>query len=82
VSSAAADPSPDDNVATVSTTVGGSADLAVTKALTGGGTVAGGPTTWTVTVTNSGPGAAADVVVVDALPAALLTVELTTSTGT
>ncbi len=72
IDSATADPSPDDNVARVRTTVlapgTALADLALTK--TGGPDPAplGAQLTYTLTVTNLGPDAATAVTVTDALP--------------
>ncbi|MFT3852678.1 MAG: hypothetical protein QM733_08080 [Ilumatobacteraceae bacterium] len=55
----------------VSTPVAALADLAVTKSSSPASVVAGETVQYPITVTNNGPSAAADVVVVDTLPAGL-----------
>jgi uncharacterized repeat protein (TIGR01451 family) len=82
VSSASADPSLGDKTASVTTNVTAGADLGVSKTLTGGGTVAGGTATWTITVRSAGPATATGVVVVDTLPVPLRGATATPSTGT
>ena len=68
VTSSVADPSPLDNTASVTSPVSASADLSVSK--TGpDSAVAGGPISWQVTVSNTGPSDATAVVLTDALPA-------------
>jgi len=70
VSSDTPDPDNSDNSATATGTASRLADLVVAK--TGSVTaVAGGQATYTVTVTNSGPSDAADVVITDVLPAGM-----------
>lgn len=64
----------------VVTEVTRSADVSITKALVGE-LVAGGTATWSIVVANAGPSTAADVVVTDPLPAALLAPSATTSAG-
>ncbi len=67
VSSVTADPVPAGNTASFTTTVNGSADLAITK----NGPVSSSPGTplvYTITVTNNGPSDAAAVVVTDPTP--------------
>jgi uncharacterized repeat protein (TIGR01451 family) len=66
------DPQPNNDVATVNTTVLGTADLAIVKALAGT-LVAGANATYTLTVTNHGPDAAdGPIVVRDDLPPGLM----------
>ena len=61
---------PDDNVAQADTTVVAAADLSVSKTVSTPPT-AGGTVSWTIQVHNTGPAAAPDVVLTDALPAGL-----------
>jgi uncharacterized repeat protein (TIGR01451 family) len=63
------DPDLADNLATVATTVAGSADLSISKTDSPDPVVAGDPLSWTIVVTNDGPSTAFDVVVTDTLPA-------------
>ncbi len=67
VASDTADPDPADNSSTTSTDVTDQADIAVVKTATGT-PVAGAPITYELTVTNSGPSLARDVVLTDTLP--------------
>jgi uncharacterized repeat protein (TIGR01451 family)/LPXTG-motif cell wall-anchored protein len=70
VSAVSSDPDPTNNVDSVTTTVGPSADLSVVKS--GPATVvAGASVTYHLVVTNHGPDAAAAVTVVDTLPASV-----------
>ncbi len=55
---AVARPAADGRLPPVDTDVTRSADVSVVKALTAGGTVAGGPVSWTITVANAGPSTA------------------------
>ena len=75
VSSATADPNPANNSATDSDTITAApvmADLSLTKTVQGSGAVqVGGNVTYTLTVTNNGPGNATGVTVTDTLPAGL-----------
>ncbi|GEM_PF-702097 len=67
VSSSTTDPNASNNTATFNTTVGASADLAITK--TGPATAnAGTNVTYTLSVTNNGPSNAQNVLVTDTLP--------------
>lgn len=76
------DPNLNNNTSTVSGTLAPSADIAVTKVATAPTAPLGGVVTYTVTVTNNGPSAAAGVVVTDT-PSDGLTIELATpSVGT
>ncbi|MFT3852680.1 MAG: hypothetical protein QM733_08095 [Ilumatobacteraceae bacterium] len=65
----------------VSTAVSRSADVSISKVLASGGTIAGGPVVWTITVASAGPSTADEVVVTDTLPAALAGATATTSRG-
>ena len=62
------DPDPNNNTATLVTTVDPSADLALTLAGNPSAVTVGDAVTYTLTATNSGPSDADDVVVTDALP--------------
>jgi uncharacterized repeat protein (TIGR01451 family) len=62
------DPNVVNNSATENTTVNGAADLAITKSASPNPAVVGSDVTYTITVTNRGPGIAASVVVTDNLP--------------
>ena len=80
ISSTTADPDPGNNSASAGTTVDPSADLSVTKS--GPATVtAGGSVTYTVDAENLGPSDAANVSVVDTLPAGVTFVSVTPSNG-
>jgi uncharacterized repeat protein (TIGR01451 family) len=57
-----------DNLATVTTTVTGLADLSITKADSPDPVIAGNPLTYTITVHNAGPSTAYDVKITDTLP--------------
>ena len=78
IASTTADPNPGNNTATAPTTVNASADLAVTK--TGPATVtAGGTISYTVDAENLGPSDAANVSLVDTLPAGVSFVSVNAS---
>ncbi|HEY4708814.1 MAG TPA: C25 family cysteine peptidase [Candidatus Acidoferrales bacterium] len=83
VSAATTDPNPSNNVATVTTVVAtaGQADLAVTKTGTPNPVLAGNNITYTITVTNNGPAAAATVTLTDTLPANTAVVSISTPAG-
>jgi len=83
VSAATTDPNPSNNVATVTTIVAtaGQADLAVTKTGTPNPVLAGNNITYTITVTNNGPAAAATVTLTDTLPANTTVVSISTPAG-
>jgi uncharacterized repeat protein (TIGR01451 family) len=68
------DPDHTDDSATVTTTILAPviADLGITKSTTSDGAAAGASVAYTITLTNNGPDAAANVVVTDTLPAELL----------
>ena len=70
VNSSVADPSTGDNTVTETTTAIPSADLSVTKDDTPDPVLLGEELTYTVTIINSGPSDATDVVLTDTLPAA------------
>ncbi|HET7801379.1 MAG TPA: hypothetical protein VFL38_13235 [Humibacillus xanthopallidus] len=80
VSSGTIDPNPSDNSASDTLHVVGAADVSIVKTATATAT-AGGPITWTSTVSNAGPSTATGVVVRDVLPAAVTVVSVTASTG-
>jgi uncharacterized repeat protein (TIGR01451 family) len=71
VSSGTPDPNAVNNSATDSDTITVPVDLSLTKNPSSGSVPVGSPVTYTLTVTNNGPGAATGVVVTDTLPAAL-----------
>ncbi len=71
VSSSTTDPNPGNNfaIATVVVATAGQADLAITKTGTPNPVLAGNNITYTITVKNNGPAAAANVTMTDTLPA-------------
>jgi len=77
------DPDPLDNSASATTSVVAplSADLSLTKTTNATTAPAGSTINYTLTLTNAGPNAAANVVVTDVLPASLLFVSITTPSG-
>ncbi len=81
VTSDQGDLDPDDNVATASTIVEASANLSVTKGDAPDPVIAGTVLTYTVTIMNSGPSTAPNVVVIDALPAQVSFVSASPSQG-
>ena len=83
VSAATTDPNPSSNFATVTTVVAtaGQADLALTKTGTPNPVLAGNNLTYTITVTNNGPAAAANVSMKDTLPANTSFVSISTPAG-
>lgn len=62
------DPNPENNESSVTTNVGPSADISVTKVASSSEVILGQPLTYTITVTNNGPSEATNVIVVDSLP--------------
>lgn len=83
VSSTTADPGPGSNTASVITVVANSADVAVSKAVTGGTLVAGQTVVYTIAVTNAGPSVANGVWVLDSLPLGTTTAQsISNSFGT
>ncbi|GAB4184804.1 MAG: hypothetical protein Tsb002_08100 [Wenzhouxiangellaceae bacterium] len=77
VSSPTPDPVPGNNSSTVTTTVGGEADLSITKVDDVDPVIAGNALTYTLTVNNAGPSDAQNVSVVDTLPAGVTFVSTT-----
>jgi len=71
VASSTQDPDPSDNTAVQETTVVTEADLSIVKVGQPDPVAAGGTVTYTIAVSNAGPGPAMGVVVSDSLPAAL-----------
>ena len=69
VSSSTTDPNPNNNSSTFTTNVLGQADVSIT--MTGPAQLHVGPNSYTITVTNNGPGQATGVVVNDPAPAGL-----------
>ena len=68
VGSTTTDPNPDNDTASYTRSSGSLADLQVTKTAAPDQAVAGQTVTWTVSVTNQGPSAAAAVAITDTLP--------------
>ena len=66
------------NESTISTVIGGSADVSITKTVSPANPVPGQAVTWTLTARNDGPSVARDVVVSDDLDDALTGVTATT----
>jgi uncharacterized repeat protein (TIGR01451 family) len=82
VGSTTGDPTPANNSATATTTVTGlSADLSVTKTDAPDPVLAGNNLTYTITVANAGPGAAATVSLADTVPANTTFVSFTAPAG-
>ena len=81
VTSATPDPNPANNQATGSVSFRGSADLGLTKSDAPDPVTAGQTLTYTLSVTNSGPSAAPNVVVKDVLPKEVALVSATPSQG-
>lgn len=69
VSSSSTDGTPGNNTSTANTNVTTTADLSITKTPQPGPIGTSSPLTYTIVVSNAGPGAAANVVVTDILPA-------------
>ena len=76
-----ADPIPGNNAATATTTVNALADLVLTKTDSLDPIIAGNNLTYTIKVTNNGPGVATGVIVTDTLPTGVTLVKATTSQG-
>ena len=75
------DPNPNNNNASAGTTPAAQADLQVAKTVDNGAPNVGSNVTFTITVTNNGPGSAANVQVTDVLPAGYTFVSATPSVG-
>ncbi len=75
------EPNIDDNRSEVTVSIVQSADLVVTKTADAANYAAGGRATYTIGVTNQGPSTASDVVMTDALPAALDFVDVVAGDG-
>jgi uncharacterized repeat protein (TIGR01451 family) len=69
VSSSSTDGTPGNNTSTANTNVVANADLSISKAPPAGPVGTSSPLTYTIVVSNAGPGTAANVVVTDILPA-------------
>ena len=78
---AANDPTPGNNSATAQTAVNPAADVSVTKNDSPDPIAVGSNLTYTITVTNNGPSAAAGVTLTDALPANVAFVSATSTVG-
>jgi uncharacterized repeat protein (TIGR01451 family) len=81
VSSSSTDPTPGNNSATANTNVTTTADLSITKTPQPGPYGTGNALTYTIAVSNAGPGAAGSVVVTDVLPAGTTFTSATPSQG-
>ena len=81
ISSAVPDPTPGNNSATDSDTLTASADVAVSLTDSPDPVIAGNHLTYSITVTNNGPSAAASVALSDTLPAGTTFVSLTSPAG-
>jgi uncharacterized repeat protein (TIGR01451 family) len=82
VSSSTTDPVPGNNTTTQGTTMSTSADLSITKTDAPDPATVGQNVTYTLTVSNAGPGTATSVAVTDPLPAGLTFVSASPSQGT
>ena len=65
------DPTPGNNSATDTDTIGGTADLSITKTDGVATVIAGGTTTYTITASNAGPSAVTGATITDTFPASL-----------
>ncbi|OLF15956.1 hypothetical protein BU204_18790 [Actinophytocola xanthii] len=81
ITSPVADPRPAGNTAEVTTAVGQSADLSLTKTLRPDPIVAGEPATFTLTVANAGPSTAPTVLLTDPVAAGMSVTEVTSPDG-
>ncbi|MCL1918088.1 MAG: isopeptide-forming domain-containing fimbrial protein [Peptococcaceae bacterium] len=81
VSSDTPDPDPTNNTDSVITSVGSAADLAITKSGDSTPAVAGRVLTYTLTITNNGPDDALDTLIMDDLPVAMTSVQVSTDGG-
>lgn len=80
-SSITADPAPSNNTASASTVIDATVALTMTKTASPPPYTSGAPITYTIRVTNSGPGDAANVVVTDVIPSGTAFVSATPSQG-
>ena len=81
ISSAVPDPTPGNNSATDTDTLAASADVAVSLTDSPDPVIAGNNLSYSITVTNNGPSAAASVALSDTLPAGTTFVSLTSPAG-
>jgi uncharacterized repeat protein (TIGR01451 family) len=81
VSAVSSDPNPGNNSSTANTTITAIADVSITKTAPAGLYGTGNPLTYTIAVSNAGPGPAASVVVTDVLPAGTTFSSATPSQG-
>lgn len=81
VASTTPDPNPGDESATATTPLSASADLSVTNVAAPLSAIAGNTITYTITATNSGPSAAANVSLSNAIPAATTFTSLSSAGG-
>jgi uncharacterized repeat protein (TIGR01451 family) len=81
VSAVSSDPNPGNNSSTANTTITAVADVSITKTAPAGPYGAGNSLTYTIAVSNAGPGPAASVVVTDVLPAGTTFTSATPSQG-
>ncbi|MTD14814.1 DUF11 domain-containing protein [Nakamurella sp. YIM 132087] len=82
VGSDTADPDTTNDLASSSTTVTRSANLALTKTVAPDPLQPGGTVTWTLTATNNGPSTAEGVLISDSVPAAVTGLTATSTDGT
>ena len=81
VDSATPDPNPDNNTASITTPVRASADLSITKSAQPAPAVPGQLITYTITVQNSGPSPAQEVMLIDSISRRLSGVEFSVDSG-
>ena len=81
ITSTTIDPTPGNNTATATTTAGAPVDLAITKSDSPDPALVGQPISYTLQITNNGPGIATGVVVSDILPVGVTFGSATASQG-
>ena len=83
VSSTTPDPNPDNNTSTVTTTVSSaqSADVSVVKTVSPNSVAPGERVTYTIVVSNAGPIAAENVVLIDNIPSSIIGAEFSVNGG-
>ncbi|MES2934763.1 MAG: IPTL-CTERM sorting domain-containing protein [Pseudomonadota bacterium] len=81
VSSTTADTNSANDSATASTNIAAGVDLSITKSASAGPYLAGAPITYTIVVSNAGPGSANGVTMTDVIPAGTSFVSATPSQG-